>query len=614
MSYRSIKRVLGETHIERKCRLLFGICLLLLVSGAFWYVGHRSERLVIQTTRSKARDLVGILLLQKHLKIWETRDEFEGLVREMSEGLAAQNNSRAVHNYRLEILSSSLDVTVYKTNARLPKDDEERELFQQIQQQLAKQENIEREDGASESTAEKDISEVFAERELPDSDEYHYYQPVYWYSSCRNCHSVDTEIGAVSASNGGDLYGAERPLHVVKVIIPYGETKRALHDTRAMLLAVAILIVFLSMVALYVIVRYVIVKPLQHLREVSDDISRGKTELRAELHTGDEFAELGDSFNRMLVHLTDAHTQLRQANAELDGKVDELAQLNLQLYELNQIKSEFLANMSHELRTPLNSIIGFSEVLHGIDSLNDKQKRYAENIQKSGRVLLEMINDILDLAKLEAGKMDVRPSELHIDQLVAAHCDMVRSLTEDKNIDLVVDVSARLPAVFQDQVKVQQILTNLLSNAIKFTPDGGRITVSARRNFRGQLELTVVDTGVGIAEEDQEVIFEKFRQGTSVMRDGGLTREFSGTGLGLSIVKELCRLLGGQITVDSSVGKGSTFTVTLPWTCEVMSDREQEVTSRLDELTSYSQMDFGQKHPAPDLPLTASESATPTAD
>ncbi len=177
-------------------------------------------------------------------------------------------------------------------------------------------------------------------------------------------------------------------------------------------IATAIITVFLAMVASYVIVRYVIVKPLRHLRDVSDAISRGNTTLRAEIHTGDEFEELAVAFNRMLRHLTAAQEELRQANVSLDGKVDELAQANMRLYELNMLKSDFLATMSHELRTPLNSILGFSEVLGSIDALDEKQKRYVQNIQKSGKTLLEMINDILDLAKIESGKMETRLTRL----------------------------------------------------------------------------------------------------------------------------------------------------------------------------------------------------------
>jgi two-component system, NarL family, sensor histidine kinase BarA len=234
---------------------------------------------------------------------------------------------------------------------------------------------------------------------------------------------------------------------------------------------------------------------------------------------------------------------------------------------MNRLKSDFLATMSHELRTPLNSIIGFSDVLESIASLDDKQKRYVQNIQKSGRVLLDMINDILDLAKIESGKMEVRPSDFRIENVISAQCDMARPLTERKNIDLGMDVTPDLPELYQDQGKVQQILNNLLSNAIKFTPEGGQIVVSARGDDHGELLLTVADTGVGIAEEDQTAIFEKFRQGRTALSGGdAMTREYSGTGLGLSIVKELCKLLGGSITLESQLGRGSRFIVRLPWT------------------------------------------------
>jgi signal transduction histidine kinase len=264
----------------------------------------------------------------------------------------------------------------------------------------------------------------------------------------------------------------------------------------------------------------------------------------------------------------------------------------MQLYETNRVKSDFLANMSHELRTPLNSIIGFSEVLQGIDSLADKQKRYAQNIQRSGRQLLEMINDILDLAKMEAGRMEVRPTDFRIDAVVNAQCDMLRSLTEEKNIDLMVNIRPDLAPLYHDQAKVQQILTNLLSNAIKFTPDGGRIIVGAGPNERGLFELTVADTGVGIAEADRDVIFEKFRQGTVVFNGDGLTREYSGTGLGLSIVKELCKLLGGEISFDSELGKGSIFRVQLPWQITQLPRAESPLTARIDEMTKPRRADY----------------------
>jgi signal transduction histidine kinase len=162
---------------------------------------------------------------------------------------------------------------------------------------------------------------------------------------------------------------------------------------------------------------------------------------------------------------------------------------------------------------------------------------------------------------------------------------MARPLTERKNIDLTADIDPELPDMFQDQAKVQQILNNLLSNAIKFTPEGGRIVIRAVQDARGDLVLTVADTGVGIAEEDQVAIFEKFRQGKSALIGGdAMTREYSGTGLGLSIVKELCKLLGGEITLESEVGKGSTFTVRLPWVRPDQPKFEAALPTSLEEL------------------------------
>ena len=355
---------------------------------------------------------------------------------------------------------------------------------------------------------------------------------------------------------------------VVKVVMPDSTTRKAINWNRAILAATAIMTVFLAMLVAYAIVRYVIVKPLEHLRDVADEVRRGNVQARAEIHTADEFEELGVAFNRMLRGLVDSQEDLRKANGSLDEKVDELAQANLHLYEMNRLKGDFLATMSHELRTPLNSIIGFSDVLGSIESLDDRQKRYVQNIRSSGRMLLEMINDILDLAKIEAGKMEVRPSLFRLQSIVSAQCDMVRPLAERKRIDMAFEIGPGLDEIEQDPAKVQQILANLLSNAVKFTPEGGRIDVRARLAEEAggsDLVLDVVDTGVGIAEEEQQMIFEKFRQGRVFQTgDDAMTREFSGTGLGLSIVRELCRLLGGDVAVESQLGRGSRFTVRLP--------------------------------------------------
>jgi signal transduction histidine kinase len=430
---------------------------------------------------------------------------------------------------------------------------------------------------------------------------YVYYQPVYWKESCIICHEREAFEQNVDKEKHSPMFLPKAreprselrgPLRVVKVTLPSKEAETAMIKSRSILLATAIITVFLAVITLYLVVRYVVVKPLNHLRFVSDEISRGNTDLRADIQTNDEFEELGASFNRMLRHLIDTQEELRNVNTDLDTKLDQLAQANMQLHEMNRLKSDFLANMSHELRTPLNSIIGFSDVLKGIDALNEKQQRYVDNIGKSGRVLLEMINDILDLAKMESGKMDVRLTDFLIGPIVHAQSDLVRALTEEKNIDLEVQVDPELPPLHQDQGKVQQILTNLLSNAIKFTPEGGRITVTARRGTDGDLLLTVADTGVGIAEQDRQIIFEKFRQGSTVHGSDNLTREFSGTGLGLSIVRELCRLLGGEIYFESELGKGSTFTAQLPWHRKEQPRLQTSLSARLDEMSKQQRSEM----------------------
>ncbi|MEM6799337.1 MAG: HAMP domain-containing sensor histidine kinase, partial [Planctomycetota bacterium] len=353
----------------------------------------------------------------------------------------------------------------------------------------------------------------------------------------------------------------------------------------------AVVIGMLSMLLMYFIVRYLIVKPVQHLRDVANAVREGDVEQRADIHTGDEFEELAAAFNRMLRRLLRQQDALQEVNGELDSKVDQLAQANMRLFEMNRVKSDFLATMSHELRTPLNSILGFSEVLSTIDTLDDKQHRYVGNIQRSGKMLLEMINDILDLAKVESGKMDIRPTEFRIESVVAAQCDMARPLSERKNIDLDAACEPGLPDAHQDQAKLQQVLNNLLSNAIKFTPEGGRIEVTASREAGegpdgGMLRLTVEDTGIGIGDDEQQLVFEKFRQGAGASPDGGvMTREQTGAGLGLSIVRELCRLLGGDVSLDSTIGKGSTFTVHLPWTLSMSKSLDAELQKEVAELT-----------------------------
>jgi signal transduction histidine kinase len=238
----------------------------------------------------------------------------------------------------------------------------------------------------------------------------------------------------------------------------------------------------------------------------------------------------------------------------------EIQEKSAQLEIANKHKSDFLANMSHELRTPLNAIIGFSEVL--IDKmfgeLNAKQLDYLKDIHDSGRHLLSLINDILDLSKIEAGRMDLEISSFHLPSALTNAMTLVRERAQRHGIALKLDVDPRLGEFQADERKFKQIVVNLLSNAVKFTPDGGRVDVKARLDTTS-VEIAVKDTGIGIAPEDQAAVFEEFKQ---VGRD--YTKKAEGTGLGLALTKRFVELHGGSIGVESALGKGSTFTVSFP--------------------------------------------------
>ncbi|MFY9329953.1 MAG: response regulator [Georgfuchsia sp.] len=301
--------------------------------------------------------------------------------------------------------------------------------------------------------------------------------------------------------------------------------------------------------------------------------------------------QLGVALNNLkqfkdLKYLTE---QLRERSNEINRK-------NLQLEEANRTKSEFLANMSHELRTPLNAIIGFSEALKDglMGKLEENQREYIKDIYTSGEHLLLLINDILDLAKVEAGKMTMELEPVSVNAVLQNSLSMVKEKALNQNLKLALDTDAEMPVIVADVRKLKQIVYNLLSNAVKFTPDGGSISLSAHR-VDDMLEIAVTDTGIGIAPEDQARLFRPFTQ-----IDSTLSRQYQGTGLGLSMVKRLAELHGGNVELDSEVGKGSRFSVRIPWRKNV----EEHASTSLEK--SYPQ-DAGA------APVAEKPSGTPTA-
>jgi signal transduction histidine kinase len=535
MSYRALKRLLGEANFELKVLVLFGTGLTLLAVSTFFLYRWQTSSLLDRGTRLTARSLAAGLVLKTHWQ-WDISNRiFEAMIEELDVEVQPQE---------LRILKGELihaDPSLPGVDPKfVPSDQRGWEALDKLK-----------------AGAQEVVKEVRGE-----SNEYQYYTALYASKSCLGCHTHQfraTADGPPVERKLGEFLGA------AKITLPLDEVMSPLHGTNAFVISAELIKVVLSIVAIYLVIRYVVTKPVLHLKRVSDAIAHGKLDMRADIRTGDEFEELSHAFNRMLRHLVTVQEELQSVNSDLDAKVDELARVNLRLYELNNIKNEFLATMSHELRTPLNSILGFSEVLNTADNLTDKQRRYVANIQVSGRTLLSLITDVLDLAKIESGKMEIHPVEFSFADLIERQTGVMATQAEKKNIELTWQVEPGVGPLFQDVGKLQQILNNLLSNAIKFTPEGGRVRVRAGLRDPDHIFIEVQDTGVGIPLEDQERIFEKFRQGRSRPgEENALTRQYEGTGLGLSIVKELCKLLGGEITLVSEFGRGSTFTVVLP--------------------------------------------------
>lgn len=615
MFFRGIKRLLGESSLEGKIRILFGICLLLLITGSFLWVSRITEDLIRRNTQDKANDLRPDFILRKHLPNQDFQEENEN-ARILFESLAKQ---AVATPYQADVIV--LDDSIGRSfinalKATEPAEVERLNRLVEIAKSQQNEQNKQEIRNRYPARGEPDppsspLPELIAEDWVSEGN-YVFYTPLIFESkgACIGCHvpaprgdQATVEMNRIrrrlldDATETDELKRLELdqlqmvPPMFLKITLDNQVSQGVITRNRAILITVGIVTAVFAMGAIWLIVRQWVVKPLAHLREVTEQVGAGRMDIRAELETGDELEELGRSFNKMLRHLQDAQQELQTAYEGLDKKVDEQAQLNLQLHEMNQLKSEFLANMSHELRTPLNSIIGFSEILETVKGLDTKQIRYLSNIKKSGRHLLELINDILDLAKLEAGKMEINRSEFSIHHLVTELCEMVRQLAEQKQIPLLVCCPDGLPPVYQDKIKLRQILTNLLSNAIKFTPEGGRINVNIHRDPDDLLIIEVNDTGVGIAEDDQQIIFEKFRQGSGALGNDALTREVSGTGLGLSIVKELCILLGGKVSLQSQLGEGSTFRVELPWVLETLPQQKSELAKSLSELAK-PRLDF----------------------
>lgn len=379
-------------------------------------------------------------------------------------------------------------------------------------------------------------------------------------NSCIKCHG-EARAAFTEEDPPTTAPATAKTIGMVVVDIPSQIETSALLLNRVFILTAGLLAGTLAIIVFYLITTRLILQPVRVLQETAQKVSEGDLNIRSDISTGDEFEQLAETFNTMLTNLKTSADQLRAVNKSLDIKLGQLAESNVALYEANRLKSEFLANVSHELRTPLNSILGFADLLKDSPGAtgDSKSVRYIQNILTSGRNLLDLINDLLDLAKIEAGRMEIRSEPLSLGDLFEGLISVLKPLTEQKSLTIAPAVAADVPIIHTDPAKLQQVLYNFLSNAIKFSPADERIELVAEREYPDGVRISVIDHGPGISPEKHAVIFEKFRQ-----VDASVTRTHSGTGLGLAISKELVSLLGGSIGVESHPGKGSTFWVVLP--------------------------------------------------
>ena len=314
--------------------------------------------------------------------------------------------------------------------------------------------------------------------------------------------------------------------------------------------------------------------PLIHVTKAVEMVGRGDFSIRIKTDRSDEFGRLADGFNNTTQALEDMRKKLIEGKSELERRVAErTAQLTLinnelrktseKIHESSRVKDEFLSNVSHELRTPLNAILGYSDLmLDGVyGQLSGQQIQSLDKIKKNSKMLLRLINDILDLSRMEEGHMPVLAEDFDVEELVGQTVEGVRALFLKKGLDIVVEYGDDLPRINNDRGKIQQILLNLLSNALKFTEKGRVVIVIKYNKNEGEVDFTVSDTGIGIDEKDIEVVFDQFRQ-----LDGSMARKYGGTGLGLTISRKIATVIDGKLTVISEKGKGSSFKLSVPKT------------------------------------------------
>jgi two-component system sensor histidine kinase BarA len=511
---------LRPMSLAGKCRILFGIAILFVLALAllipYFWMGKLTEKTLTDAGRAVVNTVY-----ERHFKLAKSPEKSPTMLDES--GAVKQAQSSRVNWLRLGLANQDWKKLV---DARLKQRIEE--LLKQPQE--TEYTWIDKINGNFETT---------------------YINIVRTNKRCLACHSTE---------GSAPVFSLSEPVGAVMVQMPGRDISRTVLMNRVCIIIAGLLAGSGAIVAFYIIAQRIILSPVRQLRAIANNVYQGNLDVRSGIKTNDEFERLGEALNAMLDSLVQGQEKLRQANKQLDEKITQLSERNIELFKANKLKGEFLANMSHEFRTPLNAILGFAEILREKPAEDvAKSKRYAENIVNSGKSLLAMINDLLEMAKMEAGKIELHIDRTSIPELCRGLLAFFSPLTEKQKLKIRLTIDEDIPLIKTDAGKVQQILYNLLSNAVKFTPENGRIEIKAFMPDGQTVRVAITDTGPGIAEADKEKIFEKFRQA-----DGSITREQQGTGLGLAISTELAKLLSGKIGLESTAGEGATFWLDLP--------------------------------------------------
>ncbi|MCX5669943.1 MAG: HAMP domain-containing protein [Planctomycetota bacterium] len=464
------KRLFLRTTLERRGRLVFGLFILLTVAACLWWPWWMMEQLVQSGDSDRAQTLARAYLQSTHALGFVANvpaDKPPAGKAPPPDALADKRVELLTRFGRAEGEGKLRRISLAPATPGQP---------QAVPAGL----------GEFEHEAVKSFLKHPKEntRWEKSGDSFLYVQAFRAEGECLDCHRL-------KGFQPKDLIGA------VAIELNVKERQATILANRLVLVAASLLVVVFSVAMFYAVFRYMVVKPIQHLKDVADRVSEGDLQVRSEIDTGNELEVLSDALNHMLDETAKAQAELRAATQARDARLDELTKANVALFESNQVKNKFLATMSHELRTPLNSILGFAQILSDSPAVADDPKlgRYARNILSSGRMLLDMINDLLDLAKIEAGRLQVRCEKVSPQDIAEVTWNMVRPLLAEAPLKFSYEVDPATPIMVTDATKVQQILYNLLSNAIKFTEEG-EVRLVVRPAEGDGVAFAVADTSI----------------------------------------------------------------------------------------------------------------------